>query len=914
MMYAAFDGRMENNMKKISLFISVILIIQTLSALVFAQTSDEMGINKAAYDSKIEVLTRLGVYDADTDAEASVTRAQMAKYLMTLYGINGAEYIGVPSFPDVYSENPYAPYIAAGKSIGILNGDGQFYYPNYTLGPNEAVKLMVDLLGYGLNANKSGGYPLGYISEAARLDISKNVDLSKSAITQGELADMIVRSFDVNVVMSNFDNVNGPYSEREGVSLLEAHMNMYKVKGIVQSVGKSAFSTVSPLEGHVVINNVRYFDKFGLSTEYLGCPVEAYIKHDDVGDDIIAVEIIERKYNSLTVEFDELERNSSQFTTSQIVYKKGNKLEKEDLSPTVEVIYNGFSLGGEYSKQDLMPEYGYIQLIDNNDDRIFDVVIVWDYEAKPIKKIFESERQIVFNDTTNFDSASYEGNLIVLINSKPDDIRNMQAGMTLLMAYSKDGQNLVINAVKNNISGIVTSVNDSYVVIDGKEYKSVPDDINAGSHGTFYMDERDRIVIWERAVKTSEKYGYIVKFYYDSDEDVTRLRLLTEDGKIISYALRRKVNYNGKTYSAENLTRLFKDQKTLILYQADADGAIFAFKTAVDNTSNKAGYDEARFSLDYKNRVEYNLASGGLNQYTFSKYYVGGANTIIMRVPNYANADEEEYRIVNKNHFSGLSTKYNIEIYDSNEGFAPRVVVALSSSPYFKRETSNIKTERTKYNAKSAIVSNQKGKTIVNDEVVDIYEVYSNATMSQLKVSPDTAFLWDNVMDTYIKDEVQTYPCPHADGYFMPSRDLKPGDIIQYETNEYGLLQTLRIMYKSDSTNPLDQLFSQKYMGYTDSGEPGKMTFEEVDYWFRGSYLVIGEVVTTERERIVFKISTNSYRSYNLTLSATNTPNCYKYETATEKVTLFSPLEICAGDTVVLHIVTNSLGSAIVIR
>ena len=148
----------------------------------------------------------------------------------------------------------------------------------------------------------------------------------------------------------------------------------------------------------------------------------------------------------------------------------------------------------------------------------------------------------------------------------------------------------------------------------------------------------------------------------------------------------------------------------------------------------------------------------------------------------------------------------------------------------------------------------------------------------------------------------------------MPSRDLKPGDIIQYETNEYGLLQTLRIMYKSDSTNPLDQLFSQKYMGYTDSGEPGKMTFEEVDYWFRGSYLVIGEVVTTERERIVFKISTNSYRSYNLTLSATNTPNCYKYETATGKVTLFSPLEICAGDTVVLHIVTNSLGSAIVIR
>ena len=74
-MYAVTGGRMENNMKKISLFISVILMIQTLSASVFAQTPDEIGINNAAYDSKIEVLTRLGIYDAGTDAAASVTRA-----------------------------------------------------------------------------------------------------------------------------------------------------------------------------------------------------------------------------------------------------------------------------------------------------------------------------------------------------------------------------------------------------------------------------------------------------------------------------------------------------------------------------------------------------------------------------------------------------------------------------------------------------------------------------------------------------------------------------------------------------------------------------------------------------------------------------------------------------------------------
>ena len=63
MMYAVTGGRMENNMKKISLFISVILIIQTLSALVFAQTSDEMGIKM--YFSDFDTSFYLLEYNAD---------------------------------------------------------------------------------------------------------------------------------------------------------------------------------------------------------------------------------------------------------------------------------------------------------------------------------------------------------------------------------------------------------------------------------------------------------------------------------------------------------------------------------------------------------------------------------------------------------------------------------------------------------------------------------------------------------------------------------------------------------------------------------------------------------------------------------------------------------------------------------
>ena len=775
---------------------------------------------------------------------------------------------------------------------------------------------MVDLLGYDYFANKAGGYPAGYLNEASRLGISKNIDLQKAAITHGELADIIVGSFDVDVLVKKMDSKDGYSYDQNGDSILSAYMGINKVKGIVQAVGESSFSTVEGVQGRVVIDGVMYIDNIGLNMDFLGCPVEAYIKSDKNKNELIALKIDDYKYNTLSIDYDELEGKSGLFTKTTIVYSVENKLKTENLSPSVEVIYNGFALGADYSIDDLLPEYGYIQLIDNKDDKVFDVVKVWEYEGKPIKKVFESERQIVFTDTSSFDSDSYDGKIITLINGKPDDIRNMKQGMLLLMAYSKDGKNLVINALNNSVTGTVARVNKNNVEINGKKYKAVPNDIIAGAEGTFYLDEQDRIVIWEKQQSSSEKYGYIIDFEVDSSiEKVTRVLLLTTEDERIPYTLKSKVTYNGNRYSAENVARLLKGVRTLIRYKTDSNGLIHTIKTPKDNTTNKNGYNKDAFTLDYKNKsIEYNHTSGSTNQYTFSKYYIGGADTVIMRVAGYKDPSIDEFRVVNKNSFTGLSTKYNIEVYDSNEGFAPKVVVVISSSPYFKRETSNIKNNHTKYNATSAIITENRGQMLLNEEIVDCFEVYQSCTLTQLKAALDTAFVWDNVMDTYIKDDVQTYPCPHPDGYFIPSRDFSPGDIIQYELNGNGLLQSLRVIYKNGSTNALDQLYSQKLMSHTDTGEAGTMTFEGFDYWYRGSYMAVGKVVATDRERAVYKVGENEYRSFNMTLSTPTTPNCFLYDSVAGKIRLYSPLELMVGDTVVLHTLSAVLGSAVVLK
>ena len=119
-----------------------------------------------AFNERIEKLAYLGVtFDEGTVHNESVTRA---KYVRTLLDFVNVESYGADcGFLDVDDDYPYSDEINTGASRGFMIGypDGKFY-PEKVIAVNEAVKAIVNALGYETLAKQNGGYPTGYIQTA----------------------------------------------------------------------------------------------------------------------------------------------------------------------------------------------------------------------------------------------------------------------------------------------------------------------------------------------------------------------------------------------------------------------------------------------------------------------------------------------------------------------------------------------------------------------------------------------------------------------------------------------------------------------------------------------------------------------------------------------------------------------------
>ena len=114
--------------------------------------------------SSMDIIT--GFPDGSFRPDESVTRAQMAALISRMFNLPGANVTEKP-FSDVEVEYWAASNIVAAKNRGIINGfpEGTFQ-PEAEVTYEQAVKMIVCALNYGTVAEKQGGYPGGYITQA----------------------------------------------------------------------------------------------------------------------------------------------------------------------------------------------------------------------------------------------------------------------------------------------------------------------------------------------------------------------------------------------------------------------------------------------------------------------------------------------------------------------------------------------------------------------------------------------------------------------------------------------------------------------------------------------------------------------------------------------------------------------------
>lgn len=164
--------------------VSLVLVLSmVLSMFSFASASSLKDITGTKYEAAVDALMELGVVNGYPDGtylpNNVVTRAELAKLLVTAYGLEQAAEVakGATPFSDVGADHWAAGYINVSADYKFVNG-----YPDGTFGPDktvtyaEAITMALRVLGYANEIDAKGTWPTNYIAKAQDLKLMRDME------------------------------------------------------------------------------------------------------------------------------------------------------------------------------------------------------------------------------------------------------------------------------------------------------------------------------------------------------------------------------------------------------------------------------------------------------------------------------------------------------------------------------------------------------------------------------------------------------------------------------------------------------------------------------------------------------------------------------------------------------------------
>lgn len=164
--------------------VSLVLVLSmVLSMFTFASASTLKDISGTKYEAAVDALMELGVVNGYPDGtylpNNVVTRAELAKLLVTAYGLEQAAEVakGATPFNDVGENHWAAGYINVAASYKFVNGypEGDFR-PDATVTYAEAITMALRVLGYANEIDSKGTWPTNYIAKAQDLKLMKDIE------------------------------------------------------------------------------------------------------------------------------------------------------------------------------------------------------------------------------------------------------------------------------------------------------------------------------------------------------------------------------------------------------------------------------------------------------------------------------------------------------------------------------------------------------------------------------------------------------------------------------------------------------------------------------------------------------------------------------------------------------------------
>ena len=619
---------MNKNLKKV---ISSVAALTMVASSVAAFAVDFPDVEStASYAQAVQELSALDVisgYDDGTfGPDKLVTRAEITKMIVDALAERSSAEASTEStkFADVSADHWAKGYINQGVADGFIAGmsDTEFD-PDANVTYVQAQKMLVSAIGYETFAQGQGGWPTGYKTYAASLDITKGISGIKDSteLTRAQVAQMIDNAMDAPLCViagwkpewngtqtPNLEVRDGKEGRAYETLFTEKH-DAYKVYGRVTETSKTG--SVDTDKVTFQVEKADNFDDQEVKADspvsedmyigdskadnYLRTYSQALIQKND-DDEYTILSIAAAAANkSVTVASEDFDENKS---TDEALYffpagtTKGSTKYQLDTTNGVTIYINGVESSKSIAElRDYLDKNETASVTLQKETETgststsakYNTIMVSSYVTAIVDEVIDKTNET----SVNFDTYSSGIQAKMTVNKDDDnytysfkldgkdiEAKDLQQNDVLNISYDttgsfKDSSFYDVIVTRNVVDGVkCTSINDSKgeYTIGGTKYKAAEGmdiDVETSTEYSLYLDHFGRIAKADEN-SVSKNYGVLKNIYKKAGGDYMA-QIITKNGTEEEYKV-----------DSDNVTA-YKSY----LVKSDADGAVY------DSTNKK---------------------------------------------------------------------------------------------------------------------------------------------------------------------------------------------------------------------------------------------------------------------------------------------------------------------------------------
>lgn len=542
-----------------------ILILFTVLSLIFCN-----GINVIAtehiysYDTvkeAEELIDYLELFEYENRRDETITRADFAVYAGRILNVDEFSQNSATYFADIPLDHWAINSINTLATMGYISvpQDNNFR-PDDAISFEEAVKILVSMLGYDRYAQYNGGYPKGYMTTAQKLEMLDGIEDSR-VLTYEKMAILFANALNIPIFEEVvFGNDYTSFSQSKTETLLSMYQNIYRTEGVVDAISNSSIYSENGVgENRISIDGTLY-ESTESNLKFFGCDVVAYYYKDEKSS-LGQIKFIMLNYDSnkmIYITDENFVSFDDSFTLKYYKNDSSSRVAEKTLPRNAIFIYNGVAIS-ENIVEKMNITNGTIKILKSETVGGYTVII--EQASVMVVSHVDTDNKLVYcngGEENYIDFSGAEADCVIFNKNHSKLDFSAIKEEDVLTVFEVPSKSMYVYLNDTVVSGTLEKTRDDkaskYFTISGTEYKvnsafydSLIRKISVGDTATFKLDLYGEIAFLKITNKNDAfLYGYYCEMAKTDGIDKTvQMRLFNQNGDIAVYDMADRVKIDG---------------------------------------------------------------------------------------------------------------------------------------------------------------------------------------------------------------------------------------------------------------------------------------------------------------------------------------------------------------------------------